>query len=135
MACRLPIGGCADAREKEGASLRNFFSEAVLFWCFSGQFCSEASRVGAFSVLVRFCWCGCFRVWSESVQSRFPARGTERLPFFLHPVRTSGLTTPAGARHEPSDHAGGTQGAVAKRDDALREVATPFSFFLGFLCK
>ena len=41
---------------------------------------------------------------------------------------------PAGTcRHELGDHAGGTRGAVAQRDDAPREVATLFLFSLGFV--
>ena len=48
---------------------------------------------------------------------------------------------PNHERHEPATrtragtspvpHAGGTRGAVAQRDDALREVATLFFFSLG----
>ena len=39
-----------------------------------------------------------------------------------------GPATRARAGTSPVPHAGGTRGAVAQRDDALREVATPFSF-------
>ena len=85
---------------------------------------------------------------SESVQSRDPAGGTERLPFppsaresagkSVHfpenPVRAVGRTTRAGARHEPVDHAGGTRSCGRQGlDDTHREVATSFSF--GVLCK
>ena len=78
------------------------------------------------------------------MQSRFPASGTERLPFPPRPhekapENPSIFPEPRpndrayGARDElVGDHAGGTRGAVAKRDDALREVTTLF-LFLG-LC-
>ena len=45
-----------------------------------------------------------------------------------------GPATRARAGTSPVPHAGGTRGAVAQRDDALREVATPFSFH-WVLCK
>ena len=41
-----------------------------------------------------------------------------------------------GARHEPSDHAGerlGVRGEATRDDDAIRKVATSFSFSLGFV--
>jgi len=54
-------------------------------------------------------------------------------PFYHHPVRTSGLATRAGTRHELGDHAGGTQGAVAKRNDAPQGSRDSLFLFIGFV--
>ena len=74
LACRLPIG-----------------SGAVVLWCGTspGLFCVQLSSAREFGggAYVRE-----LRCFSESVQSRDPARGTERLPFFLDPVGTIGRT-------------------------------------------
>ena len=54
-------------------------------------------------------------------------------PFYHHPVRTSGLATRAGARHELGDHAGGSQGAVTEGRRAKGKSRLLFLFlFIGF---
>ena len=63
-------------------------------------------------------------------------RRRDGAPAFYHdPVRTSGLATRAGARHELGDHAGGTQGAVTegRRAKGSRDSLS-FSFH-WVLCK
>ena len=92
-----------------------------------------------------------FLAEGQSVQSRDPASGTERLPFPPPPVRTeiaartrsSSPKAPSelsGGRHvqargtSPADHARGTRSYGRQGlDDTIREVATSFSF--GVLCK
>ena len=70
------------------------------------------------------------RCFSESGQSRVPR---SRACHFPRPSRNDRTYGTGDSRLElVGDHAGGTRGAVAKRDDALREVTT-FSFSLG-LC-
>ena len=139
MACHLPIGGCAMRRERRGF--------------FSGRFCSFCSGAvlfgsGRVKVVELAQVVELPRVWSESVQSRDPASGTERLPFPPPRTRKRRKTRPfpktpselSGGRHvqargtSPVDHAGGTRSCGRQGlDDAHREVATSFSF--GVLCK
>jgi len=86
------------------------------------------------------------RVWSESVQSRDPASGTERLPFAPRPHEKA-PENPSIPPETPSELSGVRRGRRAARavraprrrdsrggrqvDDATREVTT--SFFFG-LC-
>ena len=66
---------------------------------------------------------------------RLRRRDGARPAFYHDPVRTSGLATRAGARHELGDHAGGTQGAVTegRRAKGSRDSLS-FSFH-WVLCK
>ena len=72
------------------------------------------------------------RCFPESVQSRVP-RSWDGAPAIFPPPRPNDRTYGTGDSwlELVGDHAGGTRGAVAKRDDALREVTT--FLFLG-LC-
>ena len=149
VACPLPIGGCGcnaskrgwGAGYKRGVHTRfTLSSSSCVDFSFSSSWLDGGSLFCLrleLSLLL-----GPVAVDDEGGRARCrddqPAvprlRRRDGAPvFFLDPARTSGPTTRAGVRHEPSDHAGGTRGAVARRDDALKGSRDFFFFSLGFV--
>ena len=59
-------------------------------------------------------------------------RGRGEVVFVFNEGSTRDTDQPGRAAREPSDHAGGTRGRVAKKDDA-RSGKSQLSFSLGFV--
>ena len=113
------------------------------FCSFVGSFVLVLVVVGSSNLVV----VKLFLAEGQSVQSRDPASGTERLPFpppHPHrdsgenpvqfpqsPVRAVGRPTRAGPRHEPVDHAG-ERGVTVAKDPTTRSGKSRLPFLLGF---
>ena len=120
-------GGSLDQFCSVGSAVR-FFSETSAVRRLLGGRLSSAREFGGGAYVREL------RCFPESGQSRVPRSWDGAPAIFPRPGRNDRTYGTGDSRLElVGDHAGGTRGAVAKRDDALREVATSFSFSFGFV--